>query len=304
MDPAIALCRYKSSFDTTVPTVPNNVTIYTYDPSKKYVPSGKHPTKNNSVFDLFQNVSHKPFVNRDAIVLADIDATFNFTGQVGGYILTQPDNTFSFLVIDDGPGGFTQYLMYRNPDAYGYTISNSISDIDTSHVNIFRRNLKDYHKEIIRDIQVTNPVGVDVVIANSSGQNHNSSSDNTPEDRQRQYHIRLLTALKLVKFGGTFIAPISGVSDELLYITSQCFDKISLFKPISAPSFANNYLICQGLKPNNLDWITYLYNNSTNIHIEVPPDFTQWVRGFNNISYDDVNIDTYKCKAIWNLPVL
>jgi len=123
---------------------------------------------------------------------------------------------------------------------------------------------------------------------------------------------------------------------ELLYITSLCFDKITLIKPLSSSLSSNisddiYYIVCQDAKINNIDWVSYLTssyskldhdnNNNTNsaeivqLLTGVPVEFVEWVQGYKDLmlSYRNYltqikNIgitelyDTYKCKAIWNLP--
>ncbi len=349
MDPSLILCKYKSSFDTTgkTPSVlqtynttnqdtPKSVrklpvmliklgeTDKVIKDEKKYCDVGlsrrwecQLPPDKLELYDPFNQVSIEPFLNRDTIVLANIDMAFNFTRHRGGYILKQDIKDLTFAVIGDSPGGFTQYMLYRSPNSYGYGKgSGKVSgkgaydkNIDRSHFNVISGD------DFVKEIREVEPTGIDIVVGN-----YVDGIDIGPEG----YIDRLLTTLKLVKIGGVFISKIRDLKDplmvDLLYITSQCFDKVTLFKPLSSPFVIQDnvyYLIAEGAKTNNTEWIDYLSKVGGNVQrllSGVPHDFETWITEYNNLMLlynkylSEVNTkklyDTYKCKAIWNLPQL
>lgn len=348
MDPSAILCRYKNSFDkrgkvpitlhtykTPDPIIrttikrslkinsnsdKNNKSLYDKDLKEKY---GKTITSKIDLCDPFHNVSHSPFINRDAIILANIDMTFNFSDHLTGYILKQDIREFSFVTLDDGIGGFTQYLFYRNPDAYGYGISPTSgpsldeNNIDMNHFNKLKGpsgngDLRRNYKHFISKIKVTEPFGVNLVVGN-----------NKTGVTSLDYMVRLILSLNVLKIGGTFISKIETIDDDLildlLYITTQCFSNVTLFKPLSEPfNIETNgyYVVAQDMKVNNLNWISYLTqsygSDISGLLSDLPDKFLKWVEEYNNLMLlynrelmeekESKIYDTYKCKAIWNLP--
>ena len=119
----------------------------------------------------------------------------------------------------------------------------------------------------------------------------------------------------VLKTGGDFICKIGNNINEikeLLYICSLCFEKVSMFKPIS-DNFDKNtsYFICQNYHNNNqcLDWHNNLNSEKINEDI-IPVDFIIFLNNYidsynqliNNISNEKFEIyNIYKCKSIWNI---
>ena len=363
MDPSAILCRYKSSFDnqgeipivlhTYVTTEQETGTIVKdnliLSGAKKFGP--RHENKgnycdpslyqevkdhnnnnNNKLYDPFRDISYKPFLNHDSIVLADIDMTFNFSNHTSGYIVKQESvKDYNFATINDGPGGFSQYVMYRNPSSYGYGITPKEHPFDTGRIDMTHFNIikgpsgngdiaRDY-KGFIKNIRTVEASGLDLVLGNYINDTDISSEG---------YILRLIVALGVVKIGGTFISKVSDLSDpfmiDLLYITSQAFDKITLFKPLSI-DITNNvyYIVAEDAKINNIDWVSYLEESYTSsvkndkdilrLVDQVPNSLLRWITDYNNLILlykkylQDLEksgiselYDTYKCKAIWNLP--
>ncbi|GAG71974.1 unnamed protein product, partial [marine sediment metagenome] len=106
------------------------------------------------------------------------------------------------------------------------------------------------------------------------------------------------------------------------WITTRCFDKVTLFKPVSTPSYDKiYYVVAENAKINNIEWISYLeemYSESVKSNKKIirllddlPISFVQWVTEYNNfiLLYNKYLMseanngktklyDTYKCKAI------
>jgi len=304
MDPSAIKSLYRNSFEN------NDIQLFLHTYSIPIVPSfdsyeikTEEEIKNQNLYDPFHNVSFAPFLNRDAIVLANIDAVFNFSKHTSGYIMPQETKDYTFATIDDEDNGFIQYMLYRNPNSYGYGISSKPINkvIDVTHFNFLRSEIRhdNCFVNFVKSVEVT---GVDTVIGNYSNQINSQG-----------YLIRLLTCLKIISIGGTFVCKIrfDETLSKLLYITSKCFEKITLFKPISTSAYDGvYYVIAQNANKNNLSEISHLANYE---RTEVPDDFMNWLHQYYFLinSYnqflidhkDDYELyDTYKCKAIWNLP--
>ncbi len=360
MDPSAILCRYTNSFDNRgdTPIVLHTYTTKDQDPDTsvktKVLLSGtqlfklksnrkdycdlsllekvkKSKNMNPILSDPFRDISVDPFLNPDGITLANIDMVFNFSNHTSGYIIKQESTKdYNFVAIGDGPGGFSQYVMYRNPSSYGYGSTPSDQPfneerLDMTHFNIIegpsgKGDIRMEYKHFIQSVRTVEAIGVDLVVGNYTNDRNIDGIG---------YLLRLLIALSTIKIGGTFISKIRLDSDlmiDLLYITTQCFDKVTLFKPLSTDTNDEvYYVVAKNGKINNIEWVSYLeesYSNSVKkdrtilrLLDNIPDSFIQWITEYNNLillykdylsEVEQVGVtklyDTYKCKAIWNLP--
>lgn len=361
MDPSAFYCLYRDSFAKESETPIGSPEPYTYSSSdfpensiekeelgspiyssstekshsksKETVVSKSLIENNQSLFDPFHKVSFKPFLSRDSITLANTDAVFNLTQHFTGYILKQDTDDFSFATLEDGPGHFTQYIMYRKPNSYGYGITPIDypfdGEIDITHFNITlgasgKGNLEKDYRSFVRFVKSVEVTGVDLVAGN-----YTDNGKITPTG----YLVRLLAALGTIKIDGNFVCKIGQLDhplmQDLVWVTSKCFREIALFKPISTPSYDQvYYLVGKNANINNIEWIgfldqTYTKSVKQSKTIEklfsqaLPTSLVQWLEGFQSIESQYLNYlkekserdvkylyDTYKCKAIWNLPDL
>lgn len=313
MDPSGIKSLYRNSFDNT--DIP--LFLHTYfnnndNELREYKPIvDKFPKViNEELYDPFHSTSIKPFLNRDSITLANIDAVFNFSKHTLGYIMSQETKEFAFATIDDAPGDFTQYILFRNPNSYGYGISSNKFDnsIDQTHFNILTGDINKNYKDFVDFVKSVEATGVNVVIGNYK-----------QEISSYGYLIRLLTALNIISSGGDFICKIKlDNMEDLLYITSKCFEKITLFKPISTSAYDDiYYVIAQNANKNNLEIISYLESriNTKKFFNELPASFVRWLNDFSILMHSYYKFldqkresnklyDVYKCKAMWNLPLI
>ena len=297
MDPSAIKCSYHNSFSPSETTVKLHTYVSSSSESPRNLIPGSpttliSPNESEEVeqakYDPFQNVSTEPFRSRDSITLANLDAIFNFSQHTSGYILQQEDKNFTFVSLHDD-GAFTEYILYRNPNAYGYGYP-EFRRLPSRRTNFkgdnFNSVLADNAQEFIYFMKSVEVTGTDLVIS------------------KKDYLNSLLIALSVIKIGGTFVSSISATGrgsnkeKNLLWITAQCFDKITLFVPIANPN--QTYVIAEGAKVNNTDWINYLSNSHNIKSVSLPESFLIWLN--YSVDYSNLNIDTYKCRAIWNLP--
>lgn len=349
MDPSAIKCSYKNSFDqTNIPIVLHNYVNLENTNLEKHMEMGNSDSVNivnpegnkTKLTDPFYDVSYQPFLSRDTITLANIDGVFNFSKHMSGYIMPQETKDFTFATLDDAPGHFTQYMLYRNPNSYGYGITRSNipfdNSIDITHFNIMNGEIMKNYKKFVEYVKTVEVEGVDAVVGNYYYYHDRNDCPNKDENNQYNirsegYLVRLLTTLGIIAIGGSFVCKVSNITEplmmDLLWITSKCFDKITLFKPISTPSNDGiYYLVAENAKTNNIEWIGYLeesYQEAKKYEMgikrlfksDLPSDFRKWVEEYDtfiklyNNYLDSQNpnykiIDTYKCKAIWNLPQL
>lgn len=251
--------------------------------------------------------------NKFDIILANIDAVYNFSGQEDGYLKPQIIKEYDYVSLGSNKeDSYLLYLQYRLPAARGFlpfNLCSLTSDIvcsrnnknnnknnllDERNLNISdEKNIVDYVIDII-------PQGVNLVVSSKI-----------------DYQNNLETALKLCKPGGIFISRINETLNDdlsLYYITANCFEKFSLFKPISESlNEPYSYVIAENYKGNSMDWISLFKLPSLRFNVEhnlnIPEDFIKYLNDYylslENLKEDlirnPVRYDPYKCKAIWNI---
>lgn len=297
MDPSRSICEIINSFNKQ--TIKYEIKNYENNHNLSMSPRTRRnklienenfdieiPLENITIPDNIANlkISSNVFDKND-IILANIDAVYNFTGQEDGYLKSQYIKPFDFVSLD---GNYIKYLQYRLPASRGFT-SCSISnekyfDIRTLNTNCDENDIADYVLDIV-------PEGVDLVISSKI-----------------DYKNNLLNALKSCKSGGTFVCRINEQILDLLYITTLCFETFSLFKPISENlNELYSYVIAQNYKGNSIDWVSILENEDPKLSI--PQDFIMYVKDYNislnslkkKLLINPISYNSYKCKAIWNI---
>ena len=259
MDPTRNICNIRDSFNS----VNKKYEIQKYSEKSIMSPRTrrKKMTQNKEVIELeyipfslpLEEITiNSELFSKDDIILANIDAIYNFSGQEDGYLKPQIIKNFDFAATDTS---YLTYLQYRLPFSRGFiecnnkqlTCDKSISNkkgIDIRNLNISDEDsLVDYVIDIV-------PEGVDLVISGNIN-----------------YLNNLITALKICKPGGTFICRVDENQIDLSakYINAICFETFSLFKPISESLNAPySYIIAQNYKGNSIDWIDMLLNLSKN----------------------------------------
>ena len=304
MDPTRNICNIKDSFNS----INDKYEVKKYSEKSIMSPRTrrKKMTQNREVIELEYipfslpldeiNINSELF-SKDDIILANIDAIYNFSGQEDGYLKPQIIKNFDFAATDTS---YLTYLQYRLPFSRGFLPCNKVPcekcflnkkgiDIRQLNTNCDENSLVDYVIDIV-------PEGVDLVISKSVVNN---------------YRNNLITALKLCKPGGTFICRIdeNQIDLSIKYINAICFETFSLFKPISESLNAPySYIIAQNYKGNSIDWIDMLVGLDSK-NIDISEDFVDYVENYynqlsklkGNLYENPVKYDTYKCKAIWNI---
>jgi 23S rRNA U2552 (ribose-2'-O)-methylase RlmE/FtsJ len=278
----------------------------------------------------FESVGNSIFLNRAAIKLANIDAIYHLTGLISNYVRKTVDNIFKFCDLAGGPGGFSEYLLYRCPQSLGYGITLkgekgldwSIDKLDLNRFKIFygddnTGNLYTNWNWFIDKVGALDGENIDLIVADG-GFDVDTSGD---YERQEFLTSRLiltecLIGLSLLKKGGSFVVKVfdtvTEISAQTLYILSCCFEKISIFKPVSSRwGNSERYVICwsrhgrESIVPyvNLLREITKYYktppnnknSNSEGVFVssflknKLPEDFTLWLTLQNNQSIDRIS---------------
>ena len=300
MDPSRQLCKIQDSFTSKENRKPQ-IKKYKDEPEVGSPRTRRNKMRTDEIYtidkpqmvlvkeelaDPFARYSSKTF-GKKGIVLANVDAVYNFSKQEDGYLKPQVMKEFNYACLDYDPE-IIKYMQYRMPLSVGFTPcgKKDESQIDYRLINSAcdAKSLVNYVLKIVPNVDLIISTGV------------------------KNYKDALVSALKLCKPGGTFVAQIDENTNNLTdhYITSLCFDTFSLFKPLSENLNENHsFLIAENYKGNSLDWIDLLEANE--IGIKISESFLKYEQDYydslsqlkNNI--DDEEYNLYKSLALWNI---
>ncbi|XP_014206448.1 cap-specific mRNA (nucleoside-2'-O-)-methyltransferase 1 [Copidosoma floridanum] len=227
----------------------------------------------------FETIRGAMFQNRAAVKMANIDKACNlmFTNPLN----LQPDELLYFADVCAGPGGFSEYVLWRKKwraKGFGFTLKSEndfklhefqAGPCETFHPYYGVDDTGDVYQPknqiALRDLIMsqTNERGVHFMMAD--GGFSVEGQENIQEILSKQLYLcQCLVALMIVRTGGHFVTKVFDLftpfSAGLVYILYRCFNQISIFKPnTSRPANSERYLICQGKRPN-IDFITnYLF---------------------------------------------
>jgi 23S rRNA U2552 (ribose-2'-O)-methylase RlmE/FtsJ len=234
-----------------------------------------HPKfgESRSVTNPFDGVDLNFLMNRASMKIANIDAVLDITKYNRSSGLYQDSFPFRFADLCGGPGGFSQYVMWRNQQATGsgITLKNEVE----KSVN-WRLNLLDSQRfKAFNGVDGTGDV-YNIDNCNSFVDRHSSYDDETLlvmadggiESDNKKYlqevvSIRIAIAqvymaLRIINEGGDFVLKIfDTITDtmaELIFILSTQFKKIVIFKPItSRPANAERYLVCKDFEEKDFE---------------------------------------------------
>ncbi|XP_075170225.1 cap methyltransferase 1 [Haematobia irritans] len=231
----------------------------------------------------FETIRSSIFQNRAAVKMANMDSMldFMFTNPKDKYgnPLVESDELLLFADICAGPGGFSEYILYRKgweAKGFGFTLkgandfkldkffAGSPESFDPYYgVNedgdIYVEANQDSLNQYIRKHAVD---GVHFVMAD--GGFSVEGLENIQEILSKQLYLcQCVTALKILRPNGSFICKLFDIftpfSVGLIYLMYKCFDKIAIIKPNSSrPANSERYLVCKWKKDNTSDICSYL----------------------------------------------
>ncbi len=232
-----------------------------------------------SVCNDYESIGRSIFQNRSAVKIANLDAILNFMFTNPEILRTRSkstDNTLYFADICSGPGGFSQYVMWRtklNAKGFGCTLRNEL-DFNLNHIpgnfDIFYGTqgdgniLNPANIESLKDyiLMRTGQMGVHFLMADGG---ITIKNENMQEYGSKNLYIcQCLTALLLVREGGDCIVKLYDIfslfSVGLVYLMYRCFKQILIIKPNSSrPANSERYLICKHKNGNTTSIEKYLF---------------------------------------------
>uniref|UniRef100_A0A8D3DRQ6 Cap-specific mRNA (nucleoside-2'-O-)-methyltransferase 1 n=1 Tax=Scophthalmus maximus TaxID=52904 RepID=A0A8D3DRQ6_SCOMX len=232
--------------------------------------------------NAYETIRGGVFLNRAAMKMANLDHCFDhmFTNPKDskGAPLTK-DREGELLYFGDvcaGPGGFSEYILWRrhwHAKGFGMTLKGpcdfKLEDFYAASSELF----EPYYGEggVDGDGDITRPENMtafrNFVLESTERRGLHflmadggfsvEGQENIQEILSKQLLLcQFLTALSTLRTGGHFVCKtfdlFTPFSVGLVYLLYLCFDRISLFKPVtSRPANSERYIVCRGLKPGS-----------------------------------------------------
>lgn len=256
----------------------------------------------------FESIRGAIFLNRAAVKMANMDSMldFMFTNPVDedGCSLVREDDLLYFADVCAGPGGFSEYVLWRKgwqAKGFGFTLRNEndfkLHDFFAGYAETFNPfyGVKD-------DGNVFDPANIDSLVKHVLSETKDQGvhfmmadggfsvegQENIQEILSKQLYLcQCLVALGLVREQGHFVVKMFDLftpfSVGLIYLMYKSFQQICIFKPnTSRPANSERYLVCKWKKPNTDSIYRHLFevnevmweNPNSGLSFEelVPPD--------------------------------
>ncbi|XP_077298711.1 cap methyltransferase 1 [Arctopsyche grandis] len=221
--------------------------------------------------NLYETIKNAFFINRAALKMANMDAVFDFMftnpkTETGAKAVSDQELLY-FADVCAGPGGFTEYVLWRKKWAakgFGFTLKGD-SDFNIAGLraastesffpyygenddgDIFNPgNLASLKKFVLNH---TEDKGVHFLMAD--GGFSVEGEENIQEIKSKQLYLcQCIAALSLVRDGGHFVVKLfdcfTKFSIGLIYLMYRSFKRICIHKPVtSRPANSERYLICK-----------------------------------------------------------
>jgi hypothetical protein len=242
---------------------------------RRTLTSGQHQTGRRTLTSGQHHTS--VFVDDSALIVANVDAIFNCTQSV---LDGTTYGTFYFLDLGGEPGGGTQYVFFRRPDASGIgTIAtkgkswNPVSyTSDNKAFSLYRGprgtgDLVQNFDDFVNTVQRHFASGVHLVIAHGY----------TPFEE-------IASALRTLRPEGDLVlflpASVERPLLDALYLASLCFEAVDVFQPASSTFRVFVGKKCAGGKRreevNNL--LASAIGKMRKGVVSVPEDFVSWLQ--------------------------
>lgn len=215
----------------------------------------------------FEGIGRSIFLNRSAVKMANLDAILDF-------MFTDPkDENDKSIVKNDllyfadccaGPGGFSQYILFRKEmqaKGFGFTLRND-NDFQLDQFLAGNTAILDIYYGVKGDGNILDPeniesltrhvmnktcnIGVHFMMADGGFYVEEGTSQ---EIACKQLHLcECIVALSLVREGGSFVIKFFDLLDTftvgLVYLMYKCFKQMSIIKPnASRPANSERYIV-------------------------------------------------------------
>jgi len=225
----------------------------------------------------FEMAGKSIFQNRAALKMANLDylCDYMFTS-----FRKDPYELLYFADICAGPGGFSEYVLWRKgweAKGFGFTLKNEndfkLKDFLAGSPVTFEAHYGDFKDGDIykpenllsfRDyVRIATNGGVHFAMADGgfSVKGHENIQEILSK---RLYVCQFACALSILRTGGHFVCKLFDIftifSVGLIYLTYLCFDQIAIVKPNSSrPANSERYIICKSKREQTSEIENYLY---------------------------------------------
>ena len=214
------------------------------------------------------HMRNHPFINRAAWKLAEIDVHFNFFGEEYFPPYYKGESAIRVYDVCGAPGGFSQYVLWRYPNAKvsGTSLLESggneafVWSPLVSNNSRFRQIDGNKGGDVIADVNFFASQKERYTHIVSDGEISHVATD---EHFRKALRMRLITAevyiaLSLLEDGGKFCFKIFNPNvpqsnlPALSVLLLDCFDSVQTFKPyMSRLDSYESYVICRGYHRSN-----------------------------------------------------
>jgi cap1 methyltransferase len=223
----------------------------------------------------FEKIRSNIFQNRAAVKMANMDSLFDFMFtspcDENNLPLVREDNLLYFADVCAGPGGFSEYVLWKKKwqaKGFGFTLK-AENDFKLDAFYAGSAETFDPYYGINEDGNVFDPENVEsftnYVLRQTDSGVHFMMADggfsvegreNVQEILSKQLYLcQCLVALSIVRENGHFVVKVFDLftrfSVGLIYLMFKCFKKICICKPnTSRPANSERYLVCKWKKTN------------------------------------------------------
>jgi 23S rRNA U2552 (ribose-2'-O)-methylase RlmE/FtsJ len=252
-----------------------------------------------------EELSNCNLVNRCGNKLANLDYHFELTGPRPDLLSPQIPGYFSFCDIAAGPGGFSDYIFWRRPEAEGYGITYRkliefhpkmlIKNFHPVYGKDGTGNLMTSWKDFRDEVLYQHKDGVDLIICDAG-----FSREEALVEREFSgiplILIEVYLSIRLAKPGGHCVVKLHETLTEtmggIVYLLAQHFESISLFKPATSRSHSLEiYLIGKNRNTEKLspEIETLIASKELPIKMfDLPEDFKAWLRSSNDFRMTNI----------------
>ena len=235
----------------------------------------------------FETIRGVFFLNRAAMKMANMDAVFDFMftepKTSDGRNLVNKNELFYFADVCAGPGGFSEYILWRKQwrsKGFGFTLKGKndfkLEDFFAGPPESFETHygmngiegdgdvFKEENFKAFKSHVLENTDGLGVHLMMADGGFTVEGQENIQEILSKQLYLcQFLFALHVVRTGGNFVCKLFDIftpfSVGLVYLMYRAFEKISIHKPnTSRPANSERYIICKGKRQDSKPIADYL----------------------------------------------
>ncbi|KAL3872951.1 hypothetical protein ACJMK2_036120 [Sinanodonta woodiana] len=268
------------------------------------------------------------FLNRAAMKMANIDAVldFMFTSpkHSDGRPVVGPNEILYFADICAGPGGFSEYILWRTKGeskGFGMTLKGAndfkLEDFFAGPGEMFEPHygvrgldgdgdiFKPDNQAAFISFVKENTDGLGVHFVMADGGFSVDGEENIQEILSKQLYLcQCLVAISILRPGGHFMCKLfdlfTSFSVGLVYLMYRIFDRVSLFKPVtSRPANSERYIICRSLRQDMEPVRQYMHEVNLNLNKLLVPTSTLDISLIvpNKILTEDDPFFAYICES-------